>query len=66
MKKFPKLVLQAFFAVMVLNSCKKENTSSPAKNNSTSLSINASDSTVSELIKKKVIAIKYPKKPKPK
>ena len=66
MKKFPKLVLQAFFAVIVLHSCKKENASSPAKKNSVSLSMNASDSTGSELIKKKVVAIKYPKKPKKK
>jgi hypothetical protein len=68
MKKLPKLLTQAVVTTVILNGCTKENLTTPNNHHPATVSMNStvqtSDTTSTESLKKKVTRIKYPKKKK--
>jgi len=68
MKKLPKLLTQAVLTTVILNSCTKENIVQPDNHGVATVSVNSSmqssDTTSTQSLKKKAGAIKYPKKKK--
>jgi len=67
MKKLPKLLTQAVLTTVILNGCTKEKIVQPDNHIATvtvNPSMQSSDTTSTESLKKKAGAIKYPKKKK--